>query len=134
MRERVAVLRQVRARRVVFLVLAAFTARERAVVQGLARQDHPAAQPVRFWRRAVCPVAAVSVVAVAAALRGVTAASVVQLRLPVLRRRLRLTVAVVVAVGKTRQALMVRAVSSSSSGMLNAEGDLSRLPVMWGHA
>jgi hypothetical protein len=49
-------------------------------------------------------------------------------------RLLRHTARAVVEVVKTLRAVPVKPGVSSLSGPLNAEGDLSRLPVMWGHA
>jgi hypothetical protein len=43
-------------------------------------------------------------------------------------------VLVVVAVARTQRAAQDAREQSLLSGPLNAEGDLSRLPVMWGHA
>lgn len=119
---------------VVFLVLLASWQRERAAVLVAARLVRRVVLRARSLIRLVCRAVAASVAVLADARCLVTVAWAVQRRWRVRQRLLRLMGPVAVAVARTRRAALDEREQSSLSGPLNAEGDLSRLPVMWGHA
>ena len=119
---------------VVFLVLSASWQRERVAVLVAARLARRVVHRARSSIRRAFRAVAVSVAVLADARCSVTVAWAVRRRWRVRQRLLRLMGPVVVAVARTQRAVLDGREQSSLSGPLNAEGYLSRLPFMWGHA